>query len=139
MTHDNRKEEYQFIERMAAMKRYAERIPTGEEFRKTLMTQDRAEIVAAMARELLGRVNAPEQEIYRVAGDLADIAIKAAADIAMDHKGSAKRKRTERGLRLSKFSAYEQDEILAEERGEDMASEMIASAILALTSEGAAK
>ena len=44
------------------------------------MSKDkRAEIVEAMARELLGRVNAPEQEIYRVAGDLADIALKAAA------------------------------------------------------------
>lgn len=43
------------------------------------MSRDkRAEIVEAMARELLGRVNAPEQEIYRVAGDLADIALKAA-------------------------------------------------------------
>lgn len=47
------------------------------------MSKDkRAEIVEAMARELLGRVNAPEQEIYRVAGDLADIALKAAAEIA---------------------------------------------------------
>ena len=45
------------------------------------MSEDkRAEIVEAMARELLGRVNAPEQEIYRVAGDLADIALKAAAE-----------------------------------------------------------
>lgn len=49
------------------------------------MTQDkRAEIVSAMARELLGRVNAPEQEIYRAAGDLADIALKAAAEIAKE-------------------------------------------------------
>lgn len=51
------------------------------------MSRDkRAEIVEAMARELLGRVNAPEQEIYRVAGDLADIALKAAAEIAERHR-----------------------------------------------------
>lgn len=49
------------------------------------MSKDkRAEIVEAMARELLGRVNAPEQEVYRVAGDLADIALKAAAGAVCD-------------------------------------------------------
>lgn len=46
-----------------------------------MSSDKRAEIVEAMAREMLGRVNAPEQEIYRVAGDLADIALKAAAEI----------------------------------------------------------
>jgi 23S rRNA pseudoU1915 N3-methylase RlmH len=66
-----------------------------------------------------------------------DIALKAAAEIAEDHKGSAERKRTERGLKLSKLSTYEQYKILAEERGKDIASEMIASAILSLISEGA--
>jgi hypothetical protein len=130
------------------------------------MSKDkRAEIVEAMARAMCHAVHPCKSMVaeimvdatylsgregdaaaltlagqFRVEAEAAlDIALKAAADIAKDHKGSAKRKRIERGLRLSKFSAYEQDEIIAEERGEDIASEMIASAILALTSEGAAK
>ena len=129
------------------------------------MTQTRAEIVEAMAREMCHAVHPCKSMVaeimtdatylhgregdaaaltlagqFRIEAEAAlDIALKAAAEIAMDHKGSAKRERTERGLKLSKFSAYEQDEILAEERGEDIASGMIASAILALTSEGAAK
>lgn len=74
------------------------------------MSKDkRADLIEAMARELLGRVNAPEQEIYRVAGDLAGIALKAAAEIAKRHKGSAW------------------------ERGEHVTAQEIAAAILALT------
>lgn len=93
----------------------------------------RAELLEKIDAAFAGGLRSNET---MVAHAVLDIALKAAAEIAMDHKGSAERKRTERGLRLSKFSAYEQDEGVAEERGEDIASEMIAAAILALTSEG---
>ena len=53
-----------------------------------------------------------------------------AAEIARKHKGSAAKKRLERGQRLSKIS---DDglvvEITAEERGEDIAADIIAQAI----------
>jgi len=78
------------------------------------MTQTRSDIVEAMARELLGRVNAPEQEIYRVAGDLTDIALKAAAEIARDNTP---------GKRESTLAAH-------------VTGQNIKRAILALTSEG---
>lgn len=93
----------------------------------------RAELLEKIDAAFAGGLRSNET---MVAHAVLDMALKAAAEIAMDHKGSAERKRTERGLRLSKFSAYEQDEVVAEERGEDIASEMIAAAILALTSEG---
>ena len=128
------------------------------------MSKDkRAEIVEAMARAMCHAVHPCKSMVaeimvdatylsgregdaaaltlagqFRIEAEAAlDIALKAAAEIAMDHKGSAKRKRTERGLKLSKLSTYEQYKILAEERGKDIASEMIASAILSLISEGA--
>ena len=128
------------------------------------MSKDkRAEIVEAMARAMCHAVHPCKSMVaeimvdatylsgrecdaaaltlagqFRVEAEAAlDIALKAAAEIAEDHKGSAERKRTERGLKLSKLSTYEQDEILADERGGDIASGIIASAILALTSEGA--
>ncbi|MBX3504479.1 MAG: hypothetical protein KF895_03295 [Parvibaculum sp.] len=81
------------------------------------MTQDRAELVETMAREMLGRVNAPEQETYRVAGDLADIALKAAAEVAEQHR---KDWHDRKGLETLGF-----------------ASKLIRDNILALTSEGA--
>ena len=92
------------------------------------MSKDkRAEIVEAMARELLGRVNAPEQEIYRVAGDLADIAIKAAAEIALD------------ALTYAEFCAYEKRQSGRDDNKECAEAQMawrIRDAILAITSEG---
>lgn len=51
------------------------------------------------------------------------------AKIADSHKGSAARKRRERGQKLSNFGLDNSDEIQCEERGEDIAAEMIAAAI----------
>lgn len=51
------------------------------------------------------------------------------AKIAESHKGSAARKRRSSGQKLSSFGLDSADEILCEERGEDIAAEMIAAAI----------
>ena len=89
------------------------------------MTQDkRADVVEAMAREMLGRVNAPEQEIYRVAGDLADIALKAAADEVQGLAGKWNRE-WRAGYKANSHLEGKSD-------GADEAAE----AIRALTSEG---
>ena len=105
------------------------------------MTKDREkivnEIVASLQSDVVDCGDLECKKCNLAASAVLDIALKVAADIAKDHKGSAKRKRIERGLRLSKFSTYEQDEILAEERGGDIASGIIASAILSLISKEA--
>jgi 2-oxo-4-hydroxy-4-carboxy--5-ureidoimidazoline (OHCU) decarboxylase len=61
-----------------------------------------------------------------------DLILEEAARVADAHKGAAERQRKERGIRLSKLPAHEQEAITAEERGEDIASEMISAAIRAL-------
>jgi cell division septum initiation protein DivIVA len=63
------------------------------------------------------------------------VAIEAAAKVARDHKGAAKRKRAEnQGLKNSmRFASDEaKAEIWAEERGEDIAAEIIERSILSL-------
>lgn len=55
-----------------------------------------------------------------------------AARVASDHKGAAQRKRHARGQRLASLPDYAQAEVEAEERGEDIASEVIAREIRAL-------
>ncbi len=56
---------------------------------------------------------------------------EACAKLAEQHKGSAARRRKERGQRLVSYSPEIQIEINAEERGEDLAAECIARAIRA--------
>lgn len=92
--------------------------------------QYRSKIVEAMARELIGRVNAPEQEIYRVAGDLTDIALKAAAKIL--------RERIESYVEDHGILDLETGVTEFPGNGEDFVSvwEEIEEEILALTSEG---
>ena len=51
------------------------------------------------------------------------------AKIAMKHRGEAAKRRKMRGQSLSSFTDEHQAEIRAEERGEDIAAEMIAAAI----------
>ena len=55
-----------------------------------------------------------------------------AVEVADGHKGSAQRKRLARGLRLANLPDHAQAEVVAEERGEDIASEVIAREIRAL-------
>ena len=61
-----------------------------------------------------------------------------AARQAEKHKGAATQQRLDRGQRLSFLPSDAQDEIQAEERGEDIAAEIIARRIRALqpTNEG---
>ena len=89
------------------------------------------EIVASLQSDVVDCGDPECKKCNLAASAVLDIALKAAVEIAQAHKGR------ERGLRLSKLSTYEQYKILAEERGKDIASEMIASAILSLISEGA--
>ena len=56
---------------------------------------------------------------------------EACAKLAEQHKGSAARRRKERGQRLVNYGPEIQNEINAEERGEDLAAECIARAIRA--------
>ena len=58
--------------------------------------------------------------------------LQQAAEVAKAHKGSAAKKRIARGQRLSMVDEAAWPEITAEERGEDIAAEMIEAAILAL-------
>lgn len=55
-----------------------------------------------------------------------------AARAARSHHGAAAKKRIDRGRKLSTFEPFERDEIQAEERGEDIAADVIARAIRAL-------
>jgi hypothetical protein len=51
------------------------------------------------------------------------------AKVAEKHKGAAAKRRLARGMRLGSLPHDAQNEIVAEERGEDIASEMIVRAI----------
>ena len=59
-------------------------------------------------------------------------AVEAIAEVAKAHKGAAAKKRHSRGQRLSQFNEFEQAEITAEERGEDIAAEIIEREIRSL-------
>ena len=63
-------------------------------------------------------------------------AIEECAKVALVHRGSAAKKRQEKA-KLPKMSPDTMNEILAEERGEDIAVEIIAAAIRALRDPGA--
>lgn len=76
------------------------------------------------------RGDAAEQQAYYEAGVAAER--ERCANIAEAHKGSAARRRLERGQKLSHFGLDNSEEIRAEERGEDIAAEMIARAICAI-------
>lgn len=54
---------------------------------------------------------------------------EACAEIAQRHKGAAQKRRRDRGQKLSLYEPFEQNEIVAEERGEDIAADIIAAAI----------
>jgi hypothetical protein len=69
---------------------------------------------------------------YRQAA--ADAVIEECAKIAEVHKGAAKDKRLRRGQKLSRFPQEAWAEIEAEERGEDIASAIIARALRSLKS-----
>lgn len=56
---------------------------------------------------------------------------EACAKVAESHKGSAAKRRLSRGLKLSHVHPDAQMEIVAEERGEDIAARIIAQAIRA--------
>lgn len=58
--------------------------------------------------------------------------LKEAAAVAKAHKGSAAKKRRERGIKLSSMEEWQQQEVIAEERGEDIAADIITRAIRAL-------
>ncbi len=56
-------------------------------------------------------------------------AIEAAAKVAEAHKGAAAKRRGLKGMKLSNFGPEAAAEIQAEERGEDIAAEIIARTI----------
>lgn len=62
--------------------------------------------------------------------------LEEAAKVADAHRGRAAKERVQRGRRLSMLPPAVRDEILAEERGEDIAAELIAKDIRALPLEG---
>lgn len=70
-----------------------------------------------------------------------DEVLEEAAKKADAHKGSAAKRRRERGQKLAHMTNQEAAEIVTEERGEDIAAGMIATAIRSLksTREGEGK
>jgi len=91
-------------------------------------------LVEQVAREMAGYSVGPSlaTKYLDMAKTATAIVLEAAAEVAKAHKGSATKKRISRGQKLNNVTNEMRWEIVAEERGEDIAAEMIEAAIIAL-------
>ena len=90
---------------------------------------DTAKPFEAVAMRLMAGDGISAWEIAEAIEECVNAERERCAKIAADHKGAATKRRLARGMKLGSLPHHAQDEIVAEERGEDIAAEMIATAI----------
>ena len=99
------------------------------------MTNEELTVVKRVYREIgvpLGMAPMVEAVVRLTIKAARNAALEQAAELADRHSGEAGRIRLSKGFAFKRMSRDAQEEISAEERGEDIAAEIIAAAIRAL-------